>query len=189
MRILPGLLLCLSLACATTPAPRSYYLMRDAVPDGVAPTTASAPIALGRIDVAPYLREPALVLETAPGEVRPARNHLWAEPLPDGVRLYLRDRISREIGSAIYGSTGSHGAPDTTVDVSLEQLHGTADGGARLVATWRVTPPRDSGEATDFRIARTRPLARAGYAALAEAEIALLGDLAAAIADSLREAP
>ena len=76
-------------------------------------------------------------------------------------------------------------AVDHRVDVSVEQLHGTLSGAARLVASWRITPSGDADEPAAFRFARTRPLAQDGYSALANAEVALVGELAAAIANSL----
>jgi uncharacterized lipoprotein YmbA len=74
---------------------------------------------------------------------------------------------------------------DYGVNVSIEELHGTLSGAARLVASWQITQGGDAAELADFRFARTRPLTQDGYPALVNAEIALVGELAAAIANSL----
>ena len=59
-------------------------------------------------------------------------------------------------------------------------------GEAVLVARWRVTPAAGKGEVATYQFSATRPLAREGYAGLVDAEIDLAGELAAAIAESLR---
>ncbi len=175
-------------ACAgTAPPPRTYYLMRANVSEGVSRAEAPAAIALGSVDVAPYLSEPGLVLETATNEVRSARGHLWAEPLDKGLRLYLRAQISNELGYEVSANVTPGSALDHRVDVSVEELHGTLTGAARLVANWRITHGDNAEEPAAFRFARTRPLAQDGYAALADAELALVGELAVAIANSLAE--
>jgi uncharacterized lipoprotein YmbA len=71
------------------------------------------------------------------------------------------------------------------IDVSVDQLHGTAAGDALLVASWRISRVGDGREIARHRFAEREPLARPGYDALAEAEIALARRLAAAIATSL----
>ena len=139
------------------------------------------------IRVAPYLLEPGLVLETGAHEVRSARQHLWAEPLDRSLRLYLRAQISNELGFELSRNAIPANAPDFILDVEVEELHGTLSGAARLVASWRITRVEDGEKLAAFRFARTLPLARDGYAALADAEVALVRELAAAIAKSLRD--
>ena len=176
-------------ACAGAPAPPStYYLMRANVSDGVARVEAPVAIGLGRVDMAPYLSGSGLVLETGANEVRSARRHLWAEPLDASLRLYLRAQISNELGYEVSADVALQGAWDYVVDVSVEELHGTLSGEARLVASWSIARSDDAEEIAAFRFASSRPLARDGYAALVDAEIALVGELAAAIASSLRDA-
>jgi uncharacterized lipoprotein YmbA len=172
-----------AVACAGSPAPRTTYLMRADISEGV--TLSDAPrAALGDVEVAAYLAETGLVLETGENEVRAARHHLWAEPLDQSLRVYLRAQISNALGAEI-GGDAIAGDPEFTIDVGVEELHGTRGGDARLVASWRLSRPK--GDAIEYRFARTRSLARDGYAALADAEVALVGELAAAIAASLRE--
>lgn len=178
-------LLVFAIACAGAPPTRTYYLMRAEITDGVVRAQAPVSIGLGSVDVAPYLSDPGLVLETGAGQVQSARSHVWAEPLGDSLRLYLRAQISRELGYAVSPNTTSGETPDYVVDVAVEELHGTRSGAARLVATWRIARADRTEELAAFRFARTRQLARDGYAALAEAEIALFDELATEIAKSL----
>ncbi len=178
----------LALACAGAPAPpRTYYLMRAEASEGVIRVEAPVAIALGNVNVAQYLSSSGLVLETAPNEVQSARLHLWAEPLEDSLRLYLRAQISNKLGYEVSANVAPGSAVDHRVDVSVEQLHGTLSGAARLVASWHITRSDGAEEPAAFRFASTRPLAQDGYSALANAEIALVGELAVAIAKSLAD--
>jgi uncharacterized lipoprotein YmbA len=188
VRAVALVLLVLAAACSSSPPPpQTRYLMRGDAPDATYRVEVPVSIGLRRVSVAAYLAEQGLVVETGDREVRPAQHHLWAEPLDQGLRLALRAWLSQELGYGVSADPVFAGAWDYAVDVEVEELHGTRSGDARLVAGWRVARPDQLAELAAFRFARTEPVARAGYAALAEAEIALVRELAAAIADSLRE--
>jgi uncharacterized lipoprotein YmbA len=137
--------------------------------------------------VATYLRQPGLVIETATHQMRAARYHLWAEPLDEGLLRFLRAQISNALGYDVSADAVHRKQWDYGVEVRVDQLHGTLSGQALLSASWRVTRGDGADEVGKFRFTRSAPLAQDGYPALVEAEIGLLGQLAAAIADSLRE--
>jgi uncharacterized lipoprotein YmbA len=119
--------------------------------------------------------------------VRAARNHQWAEPLADGLRLYLRDEMINALGEDVALNTFDPGAIDYVVEVFVEQLHGTRAGQAVLVASFRIEPAK-SGNVVERRFAQSKALDRKGYAALVDAEVTLLRQLAEAIAAELRKA-
>lgn len=171
-------------ACTTsTPLP-SYYLLRSDVAQGTRMLEPNAPFALGSLTIAPYMDQPGMLLETAQGDLRPARFNLWAEPLRDGANVLLRTTISRASGYDILPWQLNQDA--RRFDVRIDQLHGTYDGDAKLVAYWWLY----SGEQVQevFEFAGTQALAKDGYGALAEAQRALLITLAENIADSLVKA-
>ena len=115
---------------------------------------------------------------------------LLGELLPDAdlsLLLFLRAEISKGLGYEVSASRAPGKVLDHRVDISVEELHGTLSGAARLVASWRIMGGDGAEELAAFRFARTRPLAQDGYPALADAEIALIGELAVAIANSLAE--
>jgi uncharacterized lipoprotein YmbA len=177
----------LVLGCSSTPAAHSSYLLRADELPGTRPIGSPAPVGLRRVVVAPYLESPGLVLETAPGEVRAARYHEWAEPLDQGVRLYLRAELSTLLGEDVDANPTLSPQWSYAVDVAIDQLHGTVSGEALLVAGWRIADAQKAEEIGRFRFVQRLPLERDGYPGLADAEIALLARLAAAIADSVRE--
>ena len=176
---------CLGVSCSTSGAPMAsrYFLRTEVTPSGVA--SADARIGIVRVEVAPYLDPPGLAIETAPGQIQWAANHEWAEPLSAALALYLRGAVAAAAGAEVglhpRGTAWSH-----TVEVFVEALHGTMEGDAVLVASYRIGKPGSA--AANFRFSQRSPLPRAGYPAMVEAEKSLLRELANAIADSLRAA-
>ena len=178
---LPLLAAALLAACASAPIEQRYYLLRS---DYQTTTRALDPSSyrLGPISVAPYIDRAGLLLETAEGQIRPARNHLWAEPVQEGVRAFLAAEISATYGRDILPLDPL--AKGNIIRVRIDQLHGTLDGHAKLVAYWSLTEGDQTLVAEQF--ADTLPIGSDGYAALAEAQKSLLGDLARNIAAQLK---
>lgn len=176
--------LVLALGCAGSVPATTRYLLPAEVPEGTARLSPPREVGLGRVVVAPYLQEEGLVVETEAHQVRHARFHVWAEPLEDGLRRFLRIEISRALGVDLAVDPAGQASWQRVVDVSVDRLHGTLTGQAVLTARWRITSAGE--EPRDFRFSATLPLEREGYAGLVDAEIALARRLAGEIADSLR---
>lgn len=168
-------------ACASTPPETSHYLLRSDEDIQSRVLQPSEKFALGTVTIAPYIDQPGLVLQTQNGDMRPARHHLWAEPLFEGARTYLRAEISRISGQDLAIAALKPNA--SVIDVRIDQMHGTHDGKAKLVAYWWLRQSGDLQAAHQF--AQTRVLGSDGYAALAAAEKALLTALATEIAAAL----
>ena len=171
-------------ACSGTPVPTQYYLLRSDLEQRSRDLAPSKHFAMGRIVIAPYIEQPGMVLETARGEVRPALHNQWAEPMRQGLQQFLRVEISDAVGEDIFPVEYSEG--DLVFDVRIDQLHGTADGEALLVAYWMIRKGRPPVSSHQF--AESRPLRADGYGALADAQKGLLSDLSDRIAESLKGA-
>jgi uncharacterized lipoprotein YmbA len=137
--------------------------------------------------VAPYLQaDPGIVVETAPGEIRPARLHRWAEPIDSGVRWYLRTELGRAMGSQIGGGLVDVSRWDYTVDVYIGRLHGDMTGTAVIQAGFVVRPADDKVPLREYVFSRSAKLPDSGYAALVQTERQLLIGLAQEIAGALQ---
>lgn len=168
-------------ACSGQSVEPSYYLLRSESDLSTRSLTPAEDFALGKVTIAPYIDQRGLLMETPAGDLRPARYHLWAEPVYDGVRLFLLKEISSKSGVDLLPSVSR---PDLgAINVRIDQLHGTNDGHARLVAYWWLEQSGKLVSAHQF--AEQQPLAADGYAALAGAEKQLLSKLAQEIATSL----
>jgi len=175
------------LSCTATTPNRVQYLLRTQPASGTVRVESPVQVGLGNVAIAPYLRQPGLVLATEVGKVRAAASPLWAEPLDSGLRSYLRAEVSRQLGYEISAARVDRLQWDYTIDVYVDRLHGTMAGTALLDASYRLTPREGGATAVEYRFSKTVGLPREGYSGLVEAETALLGELATAIAVSLAE--
>ncbi|MFQ5415623.1 MAG: membrane integrity-associated transporter subunit PqiC [Myxococcota bacterium] len=176
-----------AMACAgSTPSP-TYYLLPAEVPEGTVRLDPPVRVGLLPVRVAPYLAQPGLVFETEPGQVQAARQHRWAEPLGEGLRRQLQAMISQGLGFDVSADDSQRHRWDFTIEVGIDRFHGTSRGDALLVARWSVVAADKSVSVSSYRFSASQPLARSGYRGLADAEIALAAQLAAAVADSLRD--
>ncbi len=186
MRILACSIICLLLAaCSTTPQPESY-LLRSSVTPGAGGQLTPGGITLVSVDVATYIDQPGLVIETASGQVRTAKQNLWAEPLRHSLMDFLANELSQHIGKTVNVGLQSAGKDDVRLLVEIDQLHGTAQGDAVLVADWIIKKMVD-GEPVEssYRFSQVEPLKGDGYDALVSAEKELLVMFAHAISKSI----
>jgi len=185
MRIAALALVLLLLGCGGASPQRTLYLFRTELVERTGRVEPPHRIGLGRVVVAPYLDQTGLVVEIAKGQVHAARTHRWAEPLQDALRSYLRAEISSALGFEVGIGRMERLPWEYTIDVYIDQLHGTMGGRALIEAGYRITPEIGLGEVSEFRFSSTAPLPREGYAGLFEAEVDLASQLAHAIAKDL----
>lgn len=180
-RLLPVVLMVLLSGCASQAIEPTYYLLRSdqALPSGA--LQPSTTFSLGAVEIAPYLNQAGLVVETTDGQTRPANHHLWAEPIFDGARNFLATQIAQARGEELLPANLS--TATTVVNIRIDELHGTLDGNAHIVAYWWLV--RDDKVIALNRFSQTQALASSGYQALVDAEKALLAQLAQRIAEGL----
>ncbi len=173
--------------CSSTPSEPTLYLLRGQPAEGSGEVAASLRFGLGRVILAPYLlSSTGLVVETAPGEVRSARLHRWAEPLDAGMRWFVRTEIARSLGHEVGGGLSDVMDWDYTIDLYVGRLHGSMSGDAMIEAAWVLRVAHDDTALREYRFGKRVPLPQAGYAGLVAAEEDLLRQLSAQIAESLR---
>ncbi len=181
MKVAYVLLVVLLAGCASQAVEPSYYLLRSKQDLSSSTLSTSRDFSLGAVEIAPYLDQPGLVMETAEGEMRPASQNLWAEPVFDGVRNFLATEIAQAHGQELLPTKLTSNT--TVVNIRIDQLHGTLDGKATIVAYWWLVR---AGEVVALnRFSQSRTLAASGYSALVDAEKILLAELAQKIAASL----
>ena len=159
----------------------NYYLLRSDVKMESGTESASS-IVLGRVEVATYIDQPGLVLGNSGTQIHVARHHQWAEPLRVSLRRFLALEISSMLNAPVAVAGDKKNA--TTVNVTVDQLHGNSQGEAILIAFWEVITADGSSEM--YRFSDSGRLTRDGYEALVVAEQALLQSLSQQIAQSLQ---
>lgn len=186
MKYLAFTAILLATACTSTIPVRQQYLLRSNTSSQYAVVErAGAVVGIGGVTVAPYIDGLGLVLETSSGEVRAARDHQWAEPLRESLRTFLAREISVEAGQIIRAQRGGETDWKRRIDIRIDELHGTVNGDARLVAYWTVFDMEKRTVISENGFVDTEALADNGYRALVQSHKILLGRLAAAIFASL----
>jgi uncharacterized lipoprotein YmbA len=167
--------------CAGKAIEPSYYLMRSDHDQKTRELNPSKEFSMGTVVIASYIDQPGLLIETVDGEMRAAQYNLWAEPVYEGVRNKLVVEIGRAKGEDILPADLGNTA--VVLDIRLDQLHGTNEGTAKLMAYWWLRRGKEVIAAYQF--AEEQALVTDGYAALVAAEEALLTQLAEKIAATL----
>ena len=181
MKYLGLLAIILLTACSSQPPKSATYLLRSDVSIENRERVANPTVAIAKLQVAEYIDQPGLVLETETGNIHSARHHRWAEPLRVSMRQFLASEIGQHIGSDV-AIQGSSNPGQTRVDIRIDQFHGTPRGSAVLVAYWNII---NSEQQSSHQFSRQETLTRDGYDGLVEAQKALLVQLGTAIADSI----
>jgi uncharacterized lipoprotein YmbA len=184
MKLIIPILALIAVGCAGKTPELKQYLLRTETP-GQIEQQAPATTGIGSLTVASYIDAPGLVLEASDVEVRAARHHQWAEPLRESLRRFLASEIAAATGRAVSSYEHRESNWKWRIDIHIDQLHGDADGSARLVAYWAVTNAGDLIVLSERGFSDSEPLSGEGYEALVRAEKKLLSKLAAAIAKAL----
>ena len=172
-------------ACTSQPIEKRKYTLH---PVSLETTLQDQPdIALGKIELAPYLRHEGIVIEVRSGEVRNAKHNLWAEPLSYSVRRYLQVQLRESLGVPV--ALHDMGDSDVTrkVDVLIHQLHGSESGTISIVASWVVRSNDDNAAIIESEFVASEKLPVDGYAALVGEHKVLLNALASEIAKALMD--
>ena len=185
MKFLITIAIIFAVGCTSTVPTLTEYLLRSDKPTQYSVANQTAVTGLGALVVAPYINGLGLVLETDNGEVRAARDHRWAEPLRESLRTFMAGEISAQAGQVIRAHRGGEHDWQRTIDLRIDQLHGTARGEAKLVAYWTIFDTDKRTIVAENSFAETAALGADGYEALVQAEKKLLSQLAIAMAASL----
>lgn len=171
--------------CSSSGPTLKQYLLRTDTPSQFTLQDSTGVVGLGGIAVAPYIDGLGLVLETSNGEVRVARDHQWAEPLRESLRSFLSSKISEESGQVIRAYNYGKVNWSKRIDIRIDELHGTANGDAKLVAYWMIIDTAEHTVLSESGFYDTEALGHDGYDALVEAQKKLLRRLASAISATL----
>ncbi len=171
--------------CASSVPTLKQYLLRTDTPSQFTVEQPNTGVGLGAVTVAPYIDGLGIVLETSDGKVRAARDHQWAEPLRESLRMFLAREISDNTGQIIHSQRSGESNWQRRIDIRIDELHGTASGEARLVAYWTIVDAERT-IVSENGFTDTEALSINGYEALVQAEKNLLRRLSAAIAATLQ---
>jgi uncharacterized lipoprotein YmbA len=136
-----------SLLPAPKPDPTRFFLLAAEVGEAA---PARGVVALRPVELAAYLRQPALVVRRGGHEVTFREAARWGEPLEQGVTRVLGENL-RRLGLAPAPRGGEADAAGLVVRVLSAE--GTAAGGVEFRATWELTRRGAAPVGGEFRAA------------------------------------
>ncbi|MEQ8484413.1 MAG: PqiC family protein [Pseudomonadales bacterium] len=173
--------------CAgSAPVPVSYYLLDPGATQAQRVVEhAQRPIlGLERVDLAAYLKQPGMVLQTGDHQVQLSRTHLWAESLdlalPKALVRALQART--DAYSCVLGGGDWAGPADLRLRVRIDSLQANDRGEVVAAGRYQLLAADRPPRLADFRF--SRDLTEDGHAHAVARMRELLDDIAAAILDA-----
>ena len=127
-------------ACASQPKEDHYYSLVLAADGDAALSNADstdARIIVGPIQLARYLDQPGLAMQTGTSQIQSANHHFWAEPLDEAIaKVLVRDISQQSAVLAVERDTGRWTAKDgCLLRVEFDKFHATDE--SQVVVTGR----------------------------------------------------
>ncbi len=142
--------------------PTRYYLLASTSPGGNAPAAGAPTLILRPIDLANYLKSPAILVRKGSNEIEFHDYARWGEPLDLGIGRVLREEL---IAGGGFGAVAGGGARGGSAEYSHELIvrvlagEGASDGAVNFRAVWRLAKtdaPAVAVAGGDFRAADLR---------------------------------
>ena len=191
-RLVPGLVLiviCLA-ACASGPAtPIEYYVLAPQVSaaDSVVERSNRPALVIENVDLAAYLRQTGMIIQTGDNQILVSRNHLWAESLEHALPKALVRELQRQSDDYSYylKSVDWVGETDYRLRLRIDSLQSTDRGEVVSAGRYQLISAAAPGSpvVVDFNLARD--LDQDGYAYAVEQIGLLIGQIAGAILASV----
>ena len=181
-------------ACSTGPATRFYTLTAvDAPPvaarDAAAPAARPVTLVITDLRLPPYLDRPQIVTRGSDNRLHISELQQWGSNLRDEMTRVLTVNLGRQLptGRVLAAPLQMSLQPDYRVEVEVQRFEREANGSVKLAARWWITRGPDGALLANPEASFTGAATGADdYDALVGAMSAVFGDLARAVADSIR---
>ena len=182
--------------CGSTPATVEYYRISSEPPQQ-APSTPSVDaktVVLEQVELATFLSQPGLVMQSGDNTIVISKVHLWAERLDKALPRLLTTRLQQQSGRYHFfrGHADWADDPDYSLRVRIDNFQPNTNGEAYASGSFQLLDRR-SGRSTmlqEFRF--VRDMRRDGYAEAVALLDSLISDIAADILnelDTLQQTP
>ena len=181
---------CLAGCLASAPATRLYQL--ESMADRPAVETAAKPVTLiiREVRLPQYLDRPQIVTRDIGHRMHLAEFDHWAGDLREDLTRILAENLGRLLGSErVFGSPLTVAMqPDYRLEVEILQFERDAGGRVQLTARWWLAQGKDASVLATREASFSGSAAMDSYPGLIAAMSAVYGDLARAIATTVRQA-
>ncbi len=161
------LFLCiLLLACSTTTPPETqFYVLTPSVSAINNSNLDTNPkLVIEPIQLANFLDQPGIVLQTDTHQIQSAHYHRWAEPLKRNLHRYISKNIDTQLAGVIIESELAKKDENSLqrLDISIDAFNGTVDGKAILSGFWTLQN-QQADTVTKQPFSYSTELKKAGY--------------------------
>lgn len=183
------LLISVLAACASAPEPIEYYMLASpqTPADSVVELSSKPALVIEEVELAAYLRQSGMIMQTGENQLVVSRNHLWAENLELAVPKALVWELQRKSADYSYyiKTLDWVGQSDFRLRLRIDSLQFTDQGEVVTAGRYQLISTLMPKEPVFVDFSFRRDISQDGYAhAVAEIN-ALLGQLAGAILDSV----
>lgn len=172
--------------CAAQSTPTNRYTLpkADSPQQAGEPSSQAATLAIGPVEVASYLDQEGIVMQTSDIELNAANQNLWAEALGQQLTRRLRQSLAANLPDIVVLNTAHSEAGAQRLTLSVDQFQGRYDGQAVASGEWQLHDGNDLVAQRHFEVAQ--PLSDDGYPALVRTLGDVWNDVARQIAEDIR---
>ena len=193
MRVRRLFIFCLAAAlvgCASNPEPKSYYRLAPPVVTGEesGPEDMRPTFVIESVDLAEYLRQSGLVIQSGENQLVISRTHLWAESLDEAVPKAMLAQLQQKSSDYRFYLKFSDyiDRTDYRLRLHIESLQATEGGEVVAAGRYQIVSSADSANPLSANFYFRQDLNADGYGHAVEQMQVLLGQIADAILESLK---
>ncbi len=176
-------------ACGSKPPPETQYfvLTPNVQPASVSDKDSNNIVVLEAIQLAEYLDQPGIVLQTDVHQIQVAHYHRWAEPLKPNLHRYILETLNDKLPNYKVQSDAAFNKADSkqSLHIKVNQFNGTKDGSVILSGHWMLNDLNSKSILEDKSFHFEETLANDGYTELVNQLATLLEQLCSEIAQSI----
>ncbi len=134
--------------CSSSPAKINYYVLGSATHASNAVETGKPAVVLEHLELAAFLRQPGLVMQTSQNEMRISKSHLWAEALDDALPKALQKALQHRTSDYSFYLKAHDWVKNTDYRLRLrvDGLHPNESGEVICYGRFQVIPTKNEGE-------------------------------------------
>ena len=172
--------------CAAQSTPTNRYTLpqTDSPQQASEPSPQAATLAVGPVEVASYLDQEGIVMQTSDIELNAANQNLWAESLGQQLTRRLRQSLAADLPNVVVQNTSRSEAGTQRLTLSVDQFQGRYDGQAVASGEWQLHEGNELLAQRHFEV--SQPLSDDGYPALVRTLGAVWNEVARQIAEDFR---
>lgn len=175
-------------ACATAPVEISYYMLASPVPrvENIRELSDKPSIVIESVELAAFLRQAGLVMQTGNNQLEVSRRHLWAESMEQAVPKVLFRQMQLQSRDFVYYVKFLDFVPrtDYRLRLHIDNLQATDKGEVIAAGRYQLIAEKDTSKSVTADFYFTRDLDEDGHEHAVQQLRELIGDIAGAILES-----